>query len=280
MISILAPAKVNLYLHVVGKRPDGYHLLDSLFVFADYGDKISVEKDDHLSLTVLNSDLSCGEDNIIIKAARKLAVFLGIEPTVKIVLEKNLPIASGIGGGSTDAAATLLALIQLWNVQISRENLLKIALELGADVPSCIEKIPVQVAGIGEVLTPAPQLPKLAMILMNPNKPVSTPQIFKSRKPIFTEAKPFLHDISDINEFIAELKKRHNDLQSTACEIEPAVADVLSAFAENPLTLFSQMSGSGGTCFGLYKTDEDAEQAMSVFKQNHPNWWIQKTAII
>lgn len=280
MISMLAPAKVNLYLHVVGKRPDGYHLLDSLFVFADYGDKISVEQDDHLSLTVLNSDLSCGEDNIIIKATRKLANFFGIEPNVKIILEKNLPIASGIGGGSTDAAATLLALIQLWNVQISRENLLKIALELGADVPSCIEKIPVQVAGIGEVLTPAPQLPKLAMILMNPNKPVSTPQIFKTRKPIFTEAKPFLHDISDIDEFIAELKKRHNDLQSTACEIEPAVADVLSVFAENSLTLFSQMSGSGGTCFGLYRTEDDAEQAVKVFKSHHPEWWIQKTSII
>lgn len=280
MISILAPAKVNLYLHVVGKRQDGYHLLDSLFVFADYGDNISVEKDDHLSLTVLNSDLSCGEDNIIIKAARKLACFLGIEPNVKIVLEKNLPIASGIGGGSTDAAATLLALIKLWNVQIDRATLLKIALELGADVPSCIEKIPVQVAGIGEVLTPAPDLPKLSMVLMNPNKPVSTPQIFKTRKPVFTDAMPFTQAIHDTKVFIAELKKRHNDLQSTACEIEPSVSEVLAEFSKFPATLFSQMSGSGGTCFGLYKNDADAEQATAIFKQNHPNWWIQKTAII
>ena len=280
MISMLAPAKVNLYLHVVGKRTDGYHLLDSLFVFADYGDKITIEPDDHLSLTILNSDLSCGEDNIIIKATRKLADFLGKEPNVQIVLEKNLPIASGIGGGSTDAAATLLGLIQLWQVQIEKTDLMKIALELGADVPSCIEKIPVQVSGIGEKLAPAPAVPKLPMILVNPNKPVSTPMIFKTRAPVFSEAMPFVEPVKEIDEFIDELKKRHNDLQPTACQIEPAVQDVLNELFACPLTLFNQMSGSGGTCFGLFKTSIDAEKTADLIKSRHPDWWVQTTKMI
>ena len=158
-ISVKAPAKVNLYLHVTGRRADGYHLLDSLFVFAEDGDVISVRKAEKLSLRIVGpyaGGLSNGEDNIVLKAARALAGVCGTVPDVEIVLEKNLPVASGIGGGSSDAAATLKALMRLWKQDVPAEKLHDVALQLGADVPSCLAAKAVQVSGIGDILVPAP----------------------------------------------------------------------------------------------------------------------------
>ncbi len=279
-VSVKAPAKVNLYLHVTGKRPDGYHLLDSLFAFAADGDVITVEPAAELSLEIVGApDLSAGEDNIVVKAARKLAAALGVEPNVRIVLEKNLPIASGIGGGSTDAAATLKALQTLWGKTLPEEKLHALALELGADVPSCLAGKAVQVSGIGEILTPAPKIPALPVVLVNPNKPVSTPAVFKTRKPVFSEPMPFANDCEDVDVFVAELKKRHNDLQDAACALEPAVAEVLKSLEKQPLCLFFAMSGSGGTCFGLFRTAKDAAEARADLTANHPNWWVEQTAL-
>ena len=165
-VSVKAPAKINLYLHVTGKRPDGYHLLDSLFAFARDGDVITAKQADGLSLEIIGApDLSAGEDNIVIKAARKLAAALGIEPNAHLILEKNLPIASGIGGGSTDAAAALKALQVLWKKTLPDEKLYALALELGADVPSCLAGKAVQVSGVGEILTPAPEIPALPPVI-------------------------------------------------------------------------------------------------------------------
>ena len=280
-VSVKAPAKVNLYLHVTGKRPDGYHLLDSLFAFAADGDVITVEPADELSLTIVGApDLSAGEDNIVVKAARKLAAALGAEPNVRIVLEKNLPVASGIGGGSTDAAATLKALQILWDKTLPDEKLYPLALELGADVPSCLAGKAVQVSGVGEILTPAPKIPALPVVLVNPNKPVSTPAVFKTRKPVFSEPMPFIRDCGDIDVFIGELKKRRNDLQDAACALEPAVADVLKSLEKQPLCLFSAMSGSGGTCFGLFRTAENAAEACAGLKDSRPDWWVKQTVLV
>ncbi len=279
-VSVKAPAKINLYLHVTGKRPDGYHLLDSLFAFAADGDVIAVEPAAELSLEIVGApDLSAGEDNIVIKAARKLAAALGIEPNARIVLEKNLPIASGIGGGSTDAAAVLKALQLLWNKKLPDEKLYALALELGADVPSCLAGKAVQVSGVGEILTPAPKIPALPVVLVNPNKPVSTPAVFKTRKPVFSEPMPLTADCADADAFVAELKKRHNDLQDAACALEPAVGEVLQALEKQRICLFSAMSGSGGTCFGLFRTPKDAAQACADLTANHPNWWVKQTAL-
>lgn len=279
-VSVKAPAKINLYLHVTGKRPDGYHLLDSLFAFARDGDVITAKQADGLSLEIIGApDLSAGEDNIVIKAARKLAAALGIEPNAHLVLEKNLPIASGIGGGSTDAAAALKALQVLWKKTLPDEELYALALELGADVPSCLAGKAVQVSGVGEVLTPAPEIPALPVVLVNPNKPVSTPAVFKTRKPVFSKPMPFTSDCEDIETFVAELKKRHNDLQDAACALEPAVAEVLHVLENQPLCLFSAMSGSGGTCFGLFRTPENAANAAEDIAATHPNWWVKQTAL-
>ncbi len=280
-VSVKAPAKVNLYLHVTGKRPDGYHLLDSLFAFAADGDVITVEPADELSLTIVGApDLSAGEDNIVVKAARKLAAALGAEPNVRIVLEKNLPVASGIGGGSADAAATLKALQILWDKTLPDEKLYPLALELGADVPSCLAGKAVQVSGVGEILTPAPKIPALPVVLVNPNKPVSTPAVFKTRKPVFSEPMPFIRDCDDIDVFICELKKRRNDLQDAACALEPAVADVLRTLERQPDCLFSAMSGSGGTCFGVFRTFADAAQACAGLKDSRPDWWVKQTVLV
>lgn len=279
-VSVKAPAKINLYLHVTGKRPDGYHLLDSLFAFALDGDVITAKQADGLSLEIIGApDLSAGEDNIVIKAARKLAAALGIEPNAHLVLEKNLPIASGIGGGSTDAAATLKALQVLWKKTLPDEKLYALALELGADVPSCLAGKAVQVSGVGEVLTPAPEIPALPVVLVNPNKPVSTPAVFKTRKPVFSKPMPLTQNCADAAEFIGELKKRHNDLQDAACALEPAVAEVLHVLENQPLCPFSAMSGSGGTCFGLFRTPENAANAAEDIAATHPNWWVKQTAL-
>ncbi len=279
-VSVKAPAKINLYLHVTGKRPDGYHLLDSLFAFARDGDVITAKQADGLSLEIIGApDLSAGEDNIVIKAARKLAAALGIEPNAHLVLEKNLPIASGIGGGSTDAAAALKALQVLWKKTLPDEKLYALALELGADVPSCLAGKAVQVSGVGEVLTPAPEIPALPVVLVNPNKPVSTPAVFKTRKPVFSKPMPLTQNCADAAEFIGELKKRHNDLQDAACALEPAVAEVLHVLENQPLCLFSAMSGSGGTCFGLFRTPENAANAAEDIAATHPNWWVKQTAL-
>ena len=282
VISVQAPAKVNLYLHVTGRRADGYHLLDSLFVFTKDGDVVSVREADDLSLEITGAyapALSNDENNIVLKAARLLADEEGFVPKARIVLEKKLPVASGIGGGSADAAATLKALISLWNLKISQEKLHKIALRLGADVPSCLVSKAVQVSGIGDILKPAPVFPKLFVLLVNPNKPVSTPAVFKTRAPAFSQPFPFERPMSDFDDFIGELKKRHNDLFEAACQVEPAVGQVIKALEKQPLCRLSRMSGSGGTCFGLFSSAADALSAYETMRLKYPDWWFLNTTI-
>ncbi len=283
VVSVQAPAKVNLYLHVTGRRPDGYHLLDSLFVFTTDGDVVSVRDSETLSLKLTGEYagvLSLTQDNIVLKAAKALADMAGVRPKAEITLEKNLPVASGIGGGSTDAAATLKALIRLWNLNVPEEKLYEIALKLGADVPSCLASKAVQVSGIGDVLTPAPALPELFVLLVNPNKPVSTPAVFKTRAPVFSKANPFTQDIPDFDCFIKELEARHNDLCDAACRLEPSVRFVLDALSADPLCRLAAMSGSGGTCFGLFPCSGDAALCRERIRAVHPEWWFLNTRAV
>ena len=184
IVTIAAPAKVNLYLHVVGRRADGYHLLDSLVAFAAFGDAVSVRSADALSLTIdgpfAGSPALTGE-NVVLRAALALAQAVGRDADVAIRLTKRLPVAAGIGGGSADAAALLTALCRLWQVAEGAVDLAKVGQALGADVPVCLAGRPTLVAGIGEDLTPAPALPPTAMVLVNPGVPLSTPAVFKAR---------------------------------------------------------------------------------------------------
>ena len=281
-ISVKAPAKVNLYLHVTGRRDDGYHLLDSLFVFTADGDVVSVQKSDTLSLKIIGpyaESLSVGEENSVLKAARLLADVCAVPAKAAITLEKNLPVASGIGGGSADAAAALKALIRLWNLTISPACLHETALKLGADVPSCLAAKPVQVSGIGEILTPAPELPALFLVLVNSNRPVFTPAVFKTRKPFFSKPAPFTEKMTDFDAFVRALSDRGNDLGEAACKIEPSVGEVLEALRSDPLCRLARMSGSGGTCFGLFPSADEASLCCRNIREKHPDWWVLNTHI-
>lgn len=265
-------AKVNLTLHVTGQRDDGYHLLDSLVVFADIGDEITASTADDVSLQVTGpfaGDLGEeSENNLVLRAARLLPSGQGAE----ILLEKNLPIASGIGGGSADAAATLRALSRLWECDMPQSNQ---ALSLGADVPVCLDSTPKRMRGIGEDITLlSSALPPQFIVLVNPRSPVSTPAIFRSLTSKINPPMPeTLPSASSASVFWDWLKTQRNDLEAPAIALCPQIQECLDALdAEN--AGLARMSGSGATCFGLFETQEAAVKAANAIQATHPDWWV------
>jgi 4-diphosphocytidyl-2-C-methyl-D-erythritol kinase len=273
---MLARAKVNLYLHVTGKRADGYHLLDSLIVFAETGDEIAVRAGDDLSLTIdgpFGAGLDAGPSNLVLRAAEGLRTLTGVKKGAAIRLTKNLPIASGIGGGSADAATTLLALIDLWQVKPDRTALYALAEKLGADVPVCLDGHPSFVGGIGEDIQPAGDLPTTHILLVNPLVETPTPAVFKARSGDFSPAARWAQPPKSSRELAGFLATRKNDLTAPAIVVAPIVADVLSAIAETKDCLLSRLSGSGATCFGIFETAATAEAARQHIKSHYPNWW-------
>jgi 4-diphosphocytidyl-2-C-methyl-D-erythritol kinase len=270
-----APAKVNLFLHVVGRRPDGYHLLDSLAVFADVADRLSATPGGDLALSVTGpfaSGLSREPDNLVLRAARALAEAAGIAPSGRITLEKNLPVASGIGGGSADAAAALRLLRQLWAADIPPERLTVIAQHLGADVPVCLAGQPARMGGIGERLLPAPRLPEAGLVLINPGVGVATPAVFKARSGGFNAAADLPAAWPDVAALAATLRMTGNDLEAPARQLVPVIGDVLQALAADRACLLARMSGSGATCFGLYPSASAARAAAGAI--GRPGWWV------
>ena len=281
--AVLAPAKVNLYLHVVGQRPDGYHQLDSLFVFADCGDVVRVFPAETLTLEItgpFSAGLPVSEDNTVLKAARALVQALNVPAAAGIVLEKNLPVASGIGGGSSDAAAVLKALSKLWGRSLPEPELSALALSVGADVPACLKGKAVCVSGIGEILTEAPPLPELTAVLVNPNRPVSTPAVFRKRSGEFSAPAPIDEAPADVRGFITELKRRRNDLAAAAEALEPSVSEVLAALRACPGCALARMSGSGGTCFGIFEKESDRGTCVERLRRKYPFWWIQSAKLL
>jgi 4-diphosphocytidyl-2-C-methyl-D-erythritol kinase len=281
-ITVFAPAKINLYLHITGKRDDGFHLLDSLVAFADFGDRITVTPSKQLTLTIegpFAEGLSAGADNLVLKAAHLLADFADVEAKADITLTKNLPIASGIGGGSADAAATLHALAELWGTSPSAEDLIGMAEELGADVPVCVASAPAFMSGIGETLSPAPALPDCWLVLVNPNEAVSTPEVFAKRHRDFSSAPAFTTLPKSAEELASVLNSSRNDLTDAASQVAPIVGNVLAALEATKSQLLTRLSGSGATCFALYETKEAAETAAKDLQNSHPEWWIQSAAL-
>jgi len=272
--SEFAPAKINLYLHVVGRRPDGYHLLDSLAVFAGVGDRLTVSPSDGLTLSVtgpFTGGLADEADNLVLRAAQRLADRAGIVPTGALALEKNLPVASGIGGGSADAAATLRLLSRFWGLPTI--GLAEIALGLGADVPVCLAGQPALMAGIGDVLAQAPRLPELGIVLVNPGVAVSTQAVFRERTGPFSEPFGLAEQVwRDAAGFVAALQATHNDLELPARRLAPVIGDVQEAVAAAPACLLARMSGSGATCFGLFRTPEEASEAARLIGRD--GWWV------
>ncbi|NGO63651.1 4-(cytidine 5'-diphospho)-2-C-methyl-D-erythritol kinase [Rhizobium daejeonense] len=283
-----APAKINLALHVTGQRADGYHLLDSIVTFAeDACDRLTftLAEQDGFSLSgrfgaLLSSDAAGQDGNLVLKARDTLRSALEEQgqsaAPVAIMLQKNLPIASGIGGGSADAAATLRGLMRVWNATLPAEALSTIALRLGADVPMCLAGRPLRARGIGEDIETLPAMPALSMVLANPLKGVSTPEIFrrqtqKDNPPVGTPP-----DGSDIGEWLAFLKTARNDLEPPARAILPDI-DFISQMLVESGALFVRMSGSGATCFGLYGDHAAAETAAAKLSRERPDWYFQET---
>ena len=258
-----APAKVNLYLHIVGRRADGLHLLESLVAFAEAADMLYAEPARRLSLEVAGpfAGALAGEaDNLVLRAARALATGQG----ARLVLEKNLPVAAGLGGGSADAAAALRLLSRLWGVEADLEAL---AARLGADVPVCLAGGTTGVAGIGERLTPLPGWPAPPLLLANPGVLLPTPGVFGARRGPFRESRPW-------PQTAAELAGCANDLTEAAISLAPGIAGALAALAALDGVLFARMSGSGATCFAAFADRAARNRARAVLRYSYPDWWI------
>ncbi len=265
--SRFAPAKVNLFLHVTGRRADGYHLLDSLAVFPEAGDVVAATAAEALSLEIsgpFGAVLRAEEDNLLLRAARLLAPGRG----AALRLEKNLPVASGIGGGSADAAAALQVLAGLWAVEA---DLPALALQLGADVPVCLASRPARMQGIGEILAPAPALPDFGMVLVNPGVAVPTPAVFKARQGGFSTPPDLPEGWADVGAMVADLARCTNDLQEAAIGIAPVIGEVLAVLSALPGAKLARMSGSGATCFALFASPAAATAAAAQI--GRPGWW-------
>ncbi|NVO21852.1 4-(cytidine 5'-diphospho)-2-C-methyl-D-erythritol kinase [Donghicola mangrovi] len=267
-----APAKVNLTLHVTGQRADGYHLLGSLVVFVGVGDRITVAPAQALGLTVTGpraAGVPTGPENLVLRAAALLGA-----GGAEITLEKHLPAAAGIGGGSSDAAASLRALSALWGVDLPADR----GLSLGADVPVCLRAAPCIMSGVGEVLTDVPALPAMWMVLVNPGVEVPTPAVFRglSRK----DNPPMAEVPEGLNAqgFADWLATQRNDLEPPARAIAPVIGDVLEAISASG-ALIARMSGSGATCFGLFADADSAGAAAHQIKEKAPAWWVDHGAL-
>ncbi len=277
----LAPAKINLFLHVGEKRDDGYHNLSTLIVFADAADRLSLTPSDHLSLRITGpfaASLSSELDNIVLKAARALRLWAQQRdhqaPSVELILEKNLPVASGIGGGSSDAAATLHLLAQHWALPIHSDDLQLIGLGLGADVPVCLRSAPTLASSIGEVLAPIENLPEMFFVLVNPSVAVPTSVVFSALNVRTGAFAPALPAKKNIREFAAILDATVNDLAAPAKSFVPVIMRVEQALVATGGCLLARMSGSGATCFGLYASYEAASEAAQSISASHPQWWV------
>jgi 4-diphosphocytidyl-2-C-methyl-D-erythritol kinase len=268
-----AHAKVNLWLKVVGRRGDGYHLLDSLIAFVDLADTLEVRPSDRLSFEVTGpraADLAGESDNLVLKAARLLADRAGVAPHASIRLAKHIPVAAGLGGGSADAAATLRALSDLWRVALPEKELFDLAASLGADVPMCLAGRTALVSGIGEHLQPAPALPPASILLVNPGIALATREVFEARRGSFSTPLPVLQPWRDLPAFVAALAERGNDLGGAAISLRPVISEVLAFLRHSAGARYAAMSGSGATCFALYDSP-DAAQRASVSMP--PAWW-------
>lgn len=268
-----APAKVNLFLHVLGRRADGYHLLDSLVVFAAAADRLEGQPAAALSLTLAGPEaapLVAEADNLVLRAARALAEAAGLPPRAALHLTKTLPVAAGIGGGSADAAAALRLCARLWGVRLPPDRLAALALALGADVPACLAGRPLRLGGVGEVLSPAPALPRFGLVLANPRIPLPTAAVFRARGDAMRPPAVLPAGWPDAAAMARDLARCTNDLQAAAITLCPPIAEVLAALAALPGVLLARMSGSGATCFAILSDPAAAEAAAARLP---PRWW-------
>jgi 4-diphosphocytidyl-2-C-methyl-D-erythritol kinase len=301
-------AKINLYLEITGQRPDGYHLLDSLMVLVDIFDEINIEKSDDLELVIKSSDNSFLQqdwrENIVIKAVNLLAKEFGFEPKIKITLTKNIPVAAGLGGGSSNAAAIMLLLNGFYQLGLSQKQLLELGLKIGADAPffldALVNKKPVFVSGIGEVLKDFQgTIPNWYLLIVNPKKHLSTKQVFELRARDFTDVKntppaPLdrgekpREDISPLsrgaggvlssqqNDILNLIQNHNNDLEAPAIKIMPEISAIINTLKQEK-PLLARMSGSGASCFALFENANDLENCYQKLQRIFPDFYLNKT---
>lgn len=285
MITEIAPAKINLYLHVGGLRRDRLHELASLFVFADGGDLLTVEAAEDLSLDIsgpFGGALAREnvERNLVMKAARLLQREASVKTGARMRLDKRLPIASGVGGGSADAAAALRALTRLWRAPLADHELRRLAFSLGADVPACLDRAPVEVTGAGETLTKGPSLPPLWTCLCNPRTPMPTGPVFRD----FDRANPAPDRPAVIRppavnyDSVRRLfENSRNDLEKIAIGRRRVIQDVLNSMTGRPGLIGTRMSGSGATILGLFTSQQAARRAAN--DMSSKGWWSMSARI-
>ncbi|WP_208352378.1 4-(cytidine 5'-diphospho)-2-C-methyl-D-erythritol kinase [Pseudaestuariivita rosea] len=280
--TVFAPAKVNLTLHITGQRDDGYHLIDSLVVFGSVGDDLTIEPAQRVSLTVTGPEaagLSAGSDNLVTRTAQIFPPDLGAH----ITLTKNLPSASGIGGGSADAAAAFRGLMAFWGgdtptdvLSETLEDEAAALMQLGADIPMCLFSSPCRARGIGEIVDPVAGLPRVWAVLVNPRVSLSTPKIFylleKKDNPPMPDVLPDFKKPADLADWMSE---HRNDLEPPARSAAPVIGQVLSSLRATESCLIARMSGSGATCFGLYPNKTAAKKAAKAIGEQHKTWWVK-----
>ncbi|MCI2399560.1 4-(cytidine 5'-diphospho)-2-C-methyl-D-erythritol kinase [Aliiroseovarius subalbicans] len=272
ILKTFAPAKVNLTLHVTGQRADGYHLLDSLVVFADVGDRITLMPAGQTTLEVTGpkaDGVPTDGTNLVLKAA---ALF---DQPVRIVLSKHLPTAAGIGGGSSDAAATVLALAEM-----TGDTRLPDVTALGADTRVCLMRQAARMSGIGEIVEPAPGLPVLHAVLANPGVDVPTPEVFKALET--KQNRPMQKRLPQgmkLPAFVKWLAAQRNDLEAPAIARAPVIGDCLQALGALPDARIARMSGSGATCFALFDIRAQADAAAAALASAQPDWWVQPATL-
>jgi 4-diphosphocytidyl-2-C-methyl-D-erythritol kinase len=279
-------AKVNLTLRVVGRRTDGYHDIESVVAFADCADHLTLTPGSDLMLS-MSGPLAdaCGEtsDNLVLKAARLLGERVKDLKAGHFILEKVLPVAAGVGGGSADAAAALRLLAQLNGLPFDDERMLEIALETGADVPVCLASRACDMTGVGEGLLPL-SLPIMPCVLVNPRVPVATKDVFNALGLRNGELLVGATDVfrgtawpeagASVEDWVEVLAASSNDLEEPATRIQPVIGDVLAALNATNGAWLARMSGSGATCFAIYENTADAGRAAEQLRRNHPVWWV------
>lgn len=287
MLATRAPAKINLTLHILGRRADGYHELESLVVFSGAGDTLSLAPGPSLSLDVTGPTApaaGAGDDNLVLRAARNLAERVENLRLGAFRLEKRLPVAAGIGGGSSDAAAALRLLARANDLSPDDPRLLDAARATGSDVPVCLAGRARMMRGAGESLGPLIGLPLLPAVLINPGVPVETRPVFarlglQPGEKVSGAQHPEIPSGASAPELLALLEKGRNDLEDPACLQAPAIVDVLAVMRVARGCRLARMSGSGATCFAIFSTPQAAAKAARAIRRQHPEWWVKTAAL-
>jgi len=274
--SLFSPAKINLFLEILSKRNDGFHNLNSLMCFCNIGDKIKISKSESYSLNITGpfSDDLKSKNNIITDTLKKLEIFFNKKFSVSIVLEKNLPISSGMGGGSSNAATIVRAIINIFNLNVKKLDLDKLLLSIGSDVPFCFYGKPSIVSGIGEKVVFLKHLEDLKVLLVNPLVEISTKSIFHQIKYFNTNPTNFPREKINRSKLIDILNQSKNDLQYIVTKKNTQVNEVIDFFKNETESSFYRMTGSGATCFGVFDTYSHMKKAEVKLKNKNNNWWI------